>query len=97
MDKSLPKHSYTKGKFLEIIFVLYVAEEEFVIHSHMKGEGLEVGRARVDEFRAMSSTVYMCLTSDDPILTAFYLIRRADKLSCDDPIFKVGKVNQSIF
>ena len=68
-------------------FCVHPVEED--IPSHIRGETLEDGRARVDEFRAKSSSVYICLTSDDPILTAFYLINRADKLAFEDPIFKV--------
>ena len=60
------------------------------IPSYIRGETLEDGRARVDSFRAVSSSVYICLTSEDPILTSFYLISRADKLAFDDPIFKVN-------
>ena len=69
-------------------FCLTISVEDHV-PGHIIGETLEVGRARVDKFRAMSSTVYICFTSDDPILTAFCLIKRADKLAYDDPIFKV--------
>ena len=70
-------------------FHICVHPVEEDIPSHIRGETLEDGRARVDEFRAKSSSVYICLTSDDPILTAFYLINRADKLAFEDPIFKV--------
>ena len=74
------------------MYVLIDPVDEVDVPSHIRGETLEVGRARVDEFRAMSSTVYICLTSEDPILTAFYLIERADKLAYDDPIFKVCSI-----
>ena len=72
---------------MNVHFRVFSVEED--IPSYIRGENLEDGRARVDEFRAKSSSVYICLTSDDPILTAFYLIDRADKLAFEDPIFKV--------
>ena len=55
----------------------------------LSGETLEAGKARIDGFTALSSSVYICLTSPDPILTAFFLSHKADKLAFDDPNFRV--------
>ena len=54
-----------------------------------KVESLEESRARVDYFMALSSSVYICLTSQDPILTAFVLTHKACHLAAEDPIHKV--------
>ena len=51
---------------------------------------MEVGRARLDKLQAKSSSVYLCLTWEDPILAAFYLIEQAEALAFDEPIFKVA-------
>lgn len=63
--------------------------ENFLVDTEEKGE-LEAGRARLDKLQAKSSSVYLCLTWEDPILAAFYLIEQADALAFDEPIFKVA-------
>ncbi len=65
------------------------SDEKNVPSHDTVSEKLEVGAARLDDFRAKSSTVYMCLTSEDPILTATYLIERAEKWAFHDSSFSV--------
>ena len=63
--------------------------ENLLVETEEKGE-LEAGRARLDKLQAKSSSVYLCLTWEDPILAAFYLIEQADASAFDEPIFKVA-------
>ncbi|CAH1777259.1 unnamed protein product [Owenia fusiformis] len=52
------------------------------------GEFLEVSKLRIDAYKALASPAYICLTSEDPILTAFQLAHEFDKLFIDEPIFR---------
>ena len=68
-------------------YTLLVVEKD--LESLVDGERLEAGRERVDTLRALSSSVYLCVTWEDPIHVAFRLIERADQLALNDPIFRV--------
>ena len=76
------------NRIISVIVVICTLFENPLVETEEKGE-LEAGRARLDKLQAKSSSVYLCLTWEDPILAAFYLIEQADALAFDEPIFKV--------
>ncbi|XP_042146035.1 transient-receptor-potential-like protein [Ixodes scapularis] len=57
--------------------------------SQKHGERLSQSQLRRNAFRALSSPVYILLTSDDPVLTAFTLSRDLQRLADSTPEFQV--------
>ncbi|KAM7312637.1 hypothetical protein ISCGN_009542 [Ixodes scapularis] len=56
--------------------------------SQKHGERLSQSQLRRNAFRALSSPVYILLTSDDPVLTAFTLSRDLQRLADSTPEFQ---------
>ncbi|CAN7940299.1 unnamed protein product, partial [Ixodes hexagonus] len=56
--------------------------------SQKHGERLSQSQLRRNAFRALSSPVYILLTSDDPVLTAFMLSRDLQRLADSTPEFQ---------
>lgn len=52
-------------------------------------ESLSESMARINSYKALSNPVYIALTSDDPILTAFELSTELDLLADELPEHKV--------
>lgn len=53
------------------------------------GETLTQSMNRINIYRALTSPTYLLLTSDDPILQAFEMSRKTNKLSLEHPEHQV--------